>query len=267
MSDRATCWSLTINNPTEDDDECIARARQKGWKVDGQPEKGEKDRTRHYQLILKTPQVRFSAVKKAFPRAHIQIARNPAALEQYCHKEETRDGELPSSSDKYPSLSKFWMLVYKNCHSQNWIDLSGDAWWREAFDDFSFPREKYNRYAGWEGRMNAHERHLMNVAIAVEVFESCVGHLIEEGYHIEHFYSPPNISVFKKFHFSIFRRCQLELQAQTDRQTDSALESQETVVPIIENNDQEGISQEENESPPSSPGPSSPDQSTPPSHP
>lgn len=266
MSDRATCWSLTLNNPTEDDDECIARARQKGWKVDGQPEKGEKDRTRHYQLILRTPQVRFSAVKKAFPRAHIEIARNPQALETYCHKEETRDGELPSSSDKYPSLSKFWKLVYRVVKDQNWLDIRGDRWWRQAFRDLDYKETTWERY-DYNFPPNLHFLDVTNAAIAVEVFERCVGQLIEEGYHIEHFFSPPNISVFKKFHFPILRRCQDEIHAKTDRQTDSALDPQEVVVPIIENNDQEGISQEENESPPSSPGPSSPDQPTPPSHP
>ena len=35
MSDRATCWSVTINNPLPADDENIARAKQRsGWKVE-----------------------------------------------------------------------------------------------------------------------------------------------------------------------------------------------------------------------------------------
>lgn len=96
---RATCWSLTINNPTKSDEEWIQQARQKGWQVEGQLEKG-KEGTEHYQLMVKTPQVRFSAVKKQFPRAHIEIARNPAALAQYVAKEETREADLPKASDK-----------------------------------------------------------------------------------------------------------------------------------------------------------------------
>ena len=88
---RSNIWSLTINNPTADDEECIQLARQKGWKVEGQKEVG-KEGTPHYQLMLKTPQVRFSAVKKLFPRAHIEIARNATALAQYVTKKTQGQG-------------------------------------------------------------------------------------------------------------------------------------------------------------------------------
>lgn len=111
MSDRNTCWSLTINNPTPDDEESIAIARQKGWKVEGQREQGENG-TEHYQLILRTPQVRFAAVKKIFARAHIEAARNPAALSQYVAKAETRVGSIPVDQGMYPSQSKFFDLVW-----------------------------------------------------------------------------------------------------------------------------------------------------------
>lgn len=112
MTQRATCWSLTINNPTQEDEEALALARQKGWKIDGQLERGAEG-TPHYQLIVHTPQVRFSAVKKAFPRAHIEIARNPAALATYVAKEETRVGNLPTSQEMYPSQRRFFELVWR----------------------------------------------------------------------------------------------------------------------------------------------------------
>lgn len=60
-----------------------------GWKLSGQYEEGEEG-TRHFQGMLCTPQVRFSAVKRVFPRAHIEVARNKKALEKYTSKEETR---------------------------------------------------------------------------------------------------------------------------------------------------------------------------------
>lgn len=106
---RATCWSLTINNPTDTTEEEINLARQKGWHVIGQKEKGEQG-TEHYQLMLKTPQVRFSAVKKAFKTAHIEVAKNPTALAKYVQKEETRVGELKQNDSMYPSMSKVWSL-------------------------------------------------------------------------------------------------------------------------------------------------------------
>lgn len=107
---RATAWSVTLNNPTASDEECINVARQKGWKVEGQLERGASG-TPHFQLMVTTPQVRASAVKRAFPRAHIEVARNAAALKQYVHKDETAEGDLPTQQEMYPSLSKFWDLI------------------------------------------------------------------------------------------------------------------------------------------------------------
>lgn len=70
-------------------------ARSKGWGVEGQLEEGEEG-TQHYQLMVKTPQERFAALKKVFPTAHIEVARNKKALEQYVHKEDTRVEKLKS---------------------------------------------------------------------------------------------------------------------------------------------------------------------------
>jgi len=82
---RSTCWSITINNPTPDDLLCTTV----GWKLTGQHEVGAEG-TPHFQGMLRTPQVRFSAVKRAFPRAHIEVAKNEQALVKYVSKEETR---------------------------------------------------------------------------------------------------------------------------------------------------------------------------------
>nr|WAE42327.1 MAG: replication associated protein [Cressdnaviricota sp.] len=101
---RATCWSVTINNPVESDKEAIATAGQRRWTVTGQLEKGANG-TPHYQLIVRTPQVRFSCVKKQFPRAHIEIAHHPTALAKYVVKEETRVSAI-EGTEKYPSQAK-----------------------------------------------------------------------------------------------------------------------------------------------------------------
>lgn len=86
MTDRASCWSITINNPSDDE---VKVTMPPGWALSGQYEKGEKG-TLHFQGMLKTPQIRQSAVKRLFPRAHIEMARNKKALSQYVNKEETR---------------------------------------------------------------------------------------------------------------------------------------------------------------------------------
>jgi len=95
---RGTCWSITINNPTDDDYKLAQNAT--GWKdfisFEGQKEKGENG-TLHIQGMLKTKSVKFSAVKKHFPRAHIELAKSPTALEKYVAKSETRVGELPKT--------------------------------------------------------------------------------------------------------------------------------------------------------------------------
>nr|WAE42876.1 MAG: replication associated protein [Cressdnaviricota sp.] len=181
---RSTYWSLTINNPTDSDEECINLARQKGWTVTGQKEVG-KEGTPHYQLMLKTPQLRCSAIKKMFPRGHIEIARNPAALEQYVQKDDTRIGELREQSDAYPSLSKYWTLI---------------------FDD------NRNEFVDRLMRMNKDQ--------LLAYLDLRTSHLIAEGYHVETIAVNPQVRcAFHKFAPQLHRRCQLSLQP--DRQTDT----------------------------------------------
>lgn len=103
MSERATCWSITINNPTLDE---YSIPLPVGWKLEGQLEKGEQG-TEHYQGMLRTPQVRFSAVKKLFVRAHIEVAKNPVALKKYVHKEETRVAEV----ERIPTLFEYQTII------------------------------------------------------------------------------------------------------------------------------------------------------------
>lgn len=112
--DRATCWSITINNPTEQDLNCPLPA---GWTIQGQIEAGNENRVEHYQAMLTTPQVRFSAVKKVFPRARIEKARNKVALQQYVHKDDTRVAEVPTRTSNIPTL-----FQYQHTIASKWDD-------------------------------------------------------------------------------------------------------------------------------------------------
>lgn len=189
---RHTCWSLTINNPTSQDDESISLARQKGWKVEGQKEKGAEG-TVHYQLMLRTPQVRFSAVKKAFPRAHIEVARNIAALAKYVTKESTREEQLNISQDQYPSLSKFWELIYERLTADNC---------------FNFELSKLEFVKGF----NFHEN-------PFHAFDQCVRELIEMGYMVEGIATNPQTRTsWKLYAIAIMRR--VHTARSTDSQTD-----------------------------------------------
>lgn len=177
---RASVWSLTINNPVAGDWEAINLARQKGWQVEGQIEKGQEG-TEHLQLCCRTPQVRFSAVKRQFPRAHIEIARNPAALAAYVTKEETRVGQLPTGQDRYPSLSKFWDLIFTRMDEWNWIDWSEGvptAWFKDAPNGEPLAK-----------------------------LDAVAGSLIEDGYYVEGIASnPATRSAWKLWHWKIIAR-------------------------------------------------------------
>ena len=183
--DRASAWSVTINNPIAADEENIAQARQRGWRVEGQLEKGEEG-TPHYQLLVKTPQVRFSAVKKAFPRSHIEVARNVEALQQYVTKEATREGSLPETSELYPSLQKVWDMF------ASWLSE------KEV-------RSKYGYYVDFD-----QEKFLT-------VFDKFIGVYIQKGYVLETIAVNPQIrSAIKHYGINIIFR---SIDRQTDRQT------------------------------------------------
>jgi len=128
---RGTCWSVTCNLATVTKDrveDCITNARYSGWGIEGQIEKGESG-TEHYQLCVKTPQVRFSAVKKMFPTAHIELARNPRALQAYVHKEETRVEEVKKVEVTfltYPQVrNQFFAWVRREYHHGAALDHDG----------------------------------------------------------------------------------------------------------------------------------------------
>lgn len=202
MSQRASCWSVTINNPTPQDEEYIALARQRGWKVEGQLEKGEQG-TVHYQLVVRTPQVRFSQVKKAFPRGHIEPARNASALTAYVHKNDTRLAELPESQERFPSLSRLWELIF-----QDGMDMET----RFVAGQYIDSRDQRDN-------------------ILLNRFDDRIRDLIRQGYHVETMGVNPQLrSAFLRYGRAIQER----IRRQTDRQT-----AQEIVVPMVHNHAEE----------------------------
>jgi len=208
MSQRATCWSVTINMKSvskQTADECISRAAQAGWKVEGQLEKGENG-TEHYQLMVNTPQTRFSAIKKMFPTAHIEVARKPAALKAYVHKEDTREGELPEANEFYPSLSKFWELVVEHLTP--------------------LPRKVVEIGT----TKPAPDRRRLD-----QLDETC-RILIRKGYHVEGIaVNPSTRSAWNTFSTAIIERTEQQKirREETDRQTDRQEEvsSEEIIIP------------------------------------
>lgn len=192
---RSSWWSVTINNPTPADDEEINLARQAGWKVLGQEEKGEEG-TPHYQLAVQSPtQVRFSAVKKRFSRAHIEAARKPSALAKYVSKEETRVRSLVVQQDMYPSLSKFWELISDEIDARNPYIIM--CW--EYPPTSECPVIWDDRKAGYP------------MPSPLEAFNDAAGRLIRKGYHVESIAANPYIiSQWKKFYLDLIARTRTE---------------------------------------------------------
>lgn len=103
MTERATCWSVTWYPPTDSMDQEVSqreieayahRTLAPGWQVTGQMEQCPKTGRYHYQAMLKTPQVRRSAVIAAMDKAHIEKSINNAKLANYVQKEESRVAQI-----------------------------------------------------------------------------------------------------------------------------------------------------------------------------
>lgn len=126
--ERATCWSITINNPEEVEYKVELPA---AWVLEGQLEKGEVEGTLHFQGMLKTPQVRFSAVKKIFPRAHIEVARNRKALEKYVNKVETRVEKVEKNESSLLTLFQYQSVIAEYWDNDNFLE------WAKKFSNKS----------------------------------------------------------------------------------------------------------------------------------
>lgn len=205
MTDRASCWSLTINNPTERD---MTPTLPAGWSVEGQIEEG-KEGTTHYQAMLKTPQVRFSAVKKVYPRAHIEIARNRTALQKYVHKDETRVAVVESRVSEIPTL-----FDYQHTIASRWDDDEYDMVYQQHV------RRRMDKIENKEKLKDLDESE-----VALEYVDILVERDIERGVcGVEYIaINPMWRSAWKRFYKSmVARERSKNIPPQTeDRQTDN----------------------------------------------
>ena len=208
---RSNAWSITLNlkNVSKDKaDEFIQNARQSGWHVEGQLEQGEQG-TQHYQLLVRTQQVRFSAVKKMFPTAHIEVARNIKALKNYVNKQETRIGALPERDEKYITASGLWLMVYREFKPSRTCD-DKDGWMegecsQEPDGEVRFYHE-------------SDQRQLDKDPLAW--LDMVVSRFIRRGIFVDQLITNPAIrSFWKKFYADILFRARQE-DRQTDRQSE-----------------------------------------------
>lgn len=83
-------WQITINNPSDSeypDPQKIKDLRYVIW----QKEKGEQEETPHFHAHFEFKRsIRFTTIKKLFPRAHIESVRDREESMRYCCKVDTR---------------------------------------------------------------------------------------------------------------------------------------------------------------------------------
>jgi len=183
-------WSLTINDKDGVLEDKDIQCAIPGWKLEGQWEIGNSG-TRHFQGYLNTPPVRFSAVKREFPRAHIEIARDVGALKAYVHKDETRvSGFQPNN---VPNMFDFQRTV-----SAKW------DW--EEFNEFIKRRNNVDTVVSAKDI-------LMPDDLAMEYLDSIVSDLIEEGAIGIEFIAinPMWRSSWKRFWKAILRRNKIDV--------------------------------------------------------
>lgn len=96
-----TMW-LTDGRTLDTLNELVALMPQ-NWRLEGQIEQGHStDDKLHAQLFLITEQTRGTKVAKYFPHCYIDEAKNPFALKNYVHKEDTRVAEFKTIENRSP---------------------------------------------------------------------------------------------------------------------------------------------------------------------
>lgn len=112
MTTRASWWSVTLNNPTDDDDTRLKNRPTWVKRLKYQLEQGGEEGTPHYQIALQTTQTRMSQVKQWLPRAHIEVARDKNALLKYCEKADTAvDGTQVDIKTEFLTMDKALMEI------------------------------------------------------------------------------------------------------------------------------------------------------------
>jgi len=200
MAERGTSWSITINNPTKED---MEKQLPVGWELEGQYEEGEEGTT-HFQGLLKTPKTAFTTIKRYMPRAHIEKARNAAALKKYVHKQETRLAEF-SQKHKIPTIFELQTQVAGGLGSVEGI-----------LDEFKKDQMKLLESKDVDDRKKADAMDID--AYFMEKLDEHTGDLIESGEIGIEFIAinPMWRSSWKRFWRSILKRTQNKNASRTD---------------------------------------------------
>lgn len=215
-----TYWFDTENSPPKAKvDEYIERARQQGYIINGQIEKAPTTGNLHYQLQVKGPRERKSALKKLLPTAHIEKTKKDIALKQYVKKEDTRVAPMLDADDKYPTANKLWELIFRE-----YDQLHSKHGWEHDCDGSDLPEVQLY----YESEQKALE------ADPLAFFDMMMGKLIRRGYYVDVLACNPAIrSFWKKFWRDVLYRTR-ETVRQTDRQNELISQQESINLPTID---------------------------------
>lgn len=173
---RASWWSLTLNNPT-DDDRTKVHNNPPRWlrSIKGQDEIGKETGTVHLQMVINTDQVRFSSIKEWLSKAHIKPALtkdHKANLMNYVHKQDT---SVPGTQfeHKWKEESKSLTMA------QALMKIAELAWTNEQCG------EKLQKYFLDNGK------HMTKLQLFEEEFWECVNLLLGQDENLVALYTQP----------------------------------------------------------------------------
>lgn len=203
-------WSLTINNPTADDERLVATApTQYKWikELIGQKEVGENG-TEHYQLYLRTDKVRFSQVKSVFGRAHIEPGRNVTALKNYVVKDDTAVAGTRTAVRQALPTDIYGYTLKAYVHSPGYYKTLN---YPERFDTLDDVRYAHQCWKQYEVDFGCYED-----TFPMRLLKAASNKMVQDGWFVEHIASNPAFKVaFKEHvHSILYRQYGLETHAQ-----------------------------------------------------
>lgn len=198
-STKASCWSITINNPTQEDYAEIEALKAQPWckSWEGQLERGSEG-TEHIQAMLRTERCRWGRVKTALTRAHVEAAKNQVALAQYVHKTDTRVAEMPTTASRFMNIQQFYSQLAPflvNKIAEDLHESADDI--RRVLRGSTMIREHSDRVAEWKKQYKV-----------LDLVRECAGVLIEQGTcGLEYIVTnPATKTMFKEFFWNIIMR-------------------------------------------------------------
>jgi len=137
MTCRCSWWSITLNNPTEEDRQTIHGNPPRWLKfIAGQDEVAPGTGTLHIQAYCITEQVRMSQVHAWLPRAHLKPAFTKA------HRDKLRDDYCNENKKKNDSYVEGTQFEHKYREENENLTMAGAL---TKLAELAYSRERYSK--------------------------------------------------------------------------------------------------------------------------